>query len=135
VWCVREDGRLQSVLYDDVWEPGHGLTATCASGHLAPDAACACGIYAAREPGEALRYLVGRDELHVVGRVLGRVALWGTVVEGERGWRASRAYPADLDSQAISFLYGLPFAGYSARRSFEEGRNSWDAELSTLRLP
>jgi hypothetical protein len=28
-----------------------------------------------------------------VARVLGRVALWGTVIECERGFRASRAYP------------------------------------------
>jgi hypothetical protein len=29
-------------------------------------------------------------------RVIGRVALWGEVVEGEFGWRASRAYPLEL---------------------------------------
>jgi hypothetical protein len=28
--------------------------------------------------------------------VIGRVALWGTVVEGQLGWRASRAYPIEL---------------------------------------
>ena len=31
-----------------------------------------------------------------VPRVLGRVSLWGDVVEGTRGWRAGRAYPAEL---------------------------------------
>ena len=29
-----------------------------------------------------------------MGRVLGRVALWGKVVECEWGWRGARAYPA-----------------------------------------
>jgi hypothetical protein len=32
----------------------------------------------------------------VLGRVAGRVRLWGTVVECERGWRASHAYPSRL---------------------------------------
>ena len=32
----------------------------------------------------------------MVRRVIGRVALWGEVVEGTRGWRASRGYPAEL---------------------------------------
>jgi hypothetical protein len=29
-------------------------------------------------------------------RVIGRVALWGDVVEGPFGWRASHAYPVEL---------------------------------------
>jgi hypothetical protein len=29
-------------------------------------------------------------------RVIGRVALWGDVVEGSAGWRASHAYPTEL---------------------------------------
>ena len=29
-------------------------------------------------------------------RALPRVALWGTVVEGELGWRGSRAYPQEI---------------------------------------
>jgi hypothetical protein len=29
----------------------------------------------------------------LLGRVAGRVLLWGTVVECEHGWRASHAYP------------------------------------------
>jgi hypothetical protein len=28
--------------------------------------------------------------------VIGRVALWGDVVEGPAGWRASHAYPTEL---------------------------------------
>ncbi len=122
MWCVREDGRLQSVLYDDVWEPGHGLTAACQHEHLAPYAACACGIYAVREPEGARRYLLGRDEPNVVGRVLGQVFLWGTVVEAEHGWRASFAYPARLEPSAaeIARLYGVPVCPTTPTwRSFE----------------
>jgi hypothetical protein len=104
------DGRLQSVLYDDVWEPGRPLAARCEHGHSAPDPTCACGIYAANDPAEARRYLVGRDESGVVGRVLGRVFLWGLVVEGEHGWRAAFAYPAVLDPET-ALLYGAAKGG------------------------
>jgi hypothetical protein len=31
-----------------------------------------------------------------VHRVIGRVALWGSVVDGGLGWRASRAYPTHI---------------------------------------
>ena len=95
-WCLRADGRLQSVLYDNVWEPGRPLVAACPHGHAAPSLECACGIYAARRPEDALVYLTGRDKASVVGRLLGRVALWGLVVEGEQGWRAQHAYPFGL---------------------------------------
>ena len=93
-----------------MWEPGRPLAAVCPHGHTAPDPACACGIYAVREPDGARRYLLGRDDLHVVGRVLGQVALWGKVVEAQLGWRASRAYPASLEPAAaeIARLYGVP---------------------------
>jgi hypothetical protein len=58
-----------------------------------------------------------------VARVLGQVALWGTVVECERGFRASRAYPVriyvpadtgatgSVDWEDVSFdlaRYGVP---------------------------
>jgi hypothetical protein len=33
---------------------------------------------------------------HAVQAVLGRVFLWGSVVECEQGWRAERAYPTAL---------------------------------------
>jgi hypothetical protein len=90
-----------------VWEPRRELVAECEHGHVAPELACGCGIYAAREPEEALRYALGRDEPHVVGRVLGLVALWGRVVEGEHGWRAQRAYPYELELEEVSRRYGV----------------------------
>ena len=50
------------MLYDDLWEPGRPHDAACPHGHHAPSLECACGIYAAREPEDALVYLTGRDE-------------------------------------------------------------------------
>lgn len=39
----------------------------------------------------------GRGSLRAaIGAVIGQVSLWGSVVECERGWRASHAYPACL---------------------------------------
>ena len=98
-WRVVEEGdevRLASVLYEDVWPLDEPLVATCPAGHPAPDFDCTCGIYAARRPELALPYRVGRDDARTVARVLGRVALWGDVVEHRDGWRASHAYPLEL---------------------------------------
>jgi hypothetical protein len=65
--------------------------------HTVPDTSCQCGIYAIDDPCKLNSYLdssyVGRHALH---RVIGRVSLWGTVIECERGWRAAYAYPAHL---------------------------------------
>jgi hypothetical protein len=113
VWCVVRYGaelRLGSVIQDDLWPVGAALLARCRAHeppanrsllrrpdrHVAPAAGCTCGIYAAREPAAAWTYLRGRDEASTVARVIGRVALWGRVVEHEDGWRAERAYPLDV---------------------------------------
>ena len=100
-WTVIEtkDGvRLGSVIYDTVWQPTEQAIAVCHCdrSHDAPAIACTCGFHAARDPVDALTYLHGRDEPHTVSRVLGRVLLWGTVVEHEHGWRASHALPLEL---------------------------------------
>jgi hypothetical protein len=113
VWCVVRYGgdlRLASVIQDDVWPIATPLVACCRAHeppanmlllraparHEVPAAGCTCGIYAAREPAGAWTYLRGRDEPHTVARVIGRVMLWGRVVEHEDGWRAERAYPLDV---------------------------------------
>jgi hypothetical protein len=101
VWCLvrtRDGVRLASVIEDDVWPLGRALVACCRAhgDHEAPNESCACGIYAARDPATVWTYLRGRDEPRTVRRVLGRVALWGRVVEHEHGWRASHAYPVSF---------------------------------------
>ena len=103
VWCVVETRaglRLASVIHEHAWPVAHETVARCDNGHEAPDPACACGIHAAREPAAVLSYLHGRDEPRTVARVLGRVQLWGRVVEHEGGWRAERAYPLDFVADA-----------------------------------
>ena len=100
VWCVvrtRDGLRLASVIQDEVWPDGRELVARCVEHeHPAPQESCTCGIHAARDPELVRSYLLGRDEPGTLTRVLGRVLLWGRVVEHERGWRASHAYPLDF---------------------------------------
>jgi hypothetical protein len=91
---------LGSVVKPTVWPRREPLVAACLHRsllprfrrrtHDAPEAACECGIYAT----ELDR--LGPYVEDVVVCVIGRVALWGTVVECERGSRASHAYPLEL---------------------------------------
>lgn len=99
LWHVAERGgalRLRSPLYRTPWPPRMELVAVCRGGrHPSPDPVCGCGVYGSRTATDAAAYLTkffkSRDD--VLHRVIGTVSLWGTVVECERGWRASRAYP------------------------------------------
>jgi hypothetical protein len=110
----RRRFRLRSVVFDTTWPTDVELTAGCnrlwtrvrnriAWGsdplHEVPVSRCSCGIYATSDPELAAEYLYLYSEVHqphVVYRAVGLVSLWGSVVEGESGWRASRAYPKRL---------------------------------------
>jgi hypothetical protein len=117
VWDVVEHDngvRLCSVAFEAVWQPREPLRAECRrtrtmlawsqlAPHEAPFALCACGVYAARSLDLAARYLsvsllplLAGCRPRTVHRVIGRVALWGRVVEAEAGWRAGSAYPTEL---------------------------------------
>lgn len=112
VWDVVADGpelRLASVGFRTIWEPRQRTVAACRSSaatlawsrldaHGAPHARCSCGVYAVRDPWHAAAYFARPflwrwAEVH---RVIGTVSLWGHVVEGSQGWRASYAYPARI---------------------------------------
>ena len=111
VWdVVLLDGtpRLCSLAFWSIWIPGRAAQATCRRAplegvvaglppHEAPAEACRCGIYATAGLAETLAYSRDvrrrRDTIH---RVVGRVSLWGTVIECEGGWRSSLGYPAAL---------------------------------------
>jgi hypothetical protein len=113
VWRVaRREGRvvLQSLFTGAVWEPAAPLVASCTGGHrsrwapwrkqpndhAAPELECQCGIYGVKSVAAARSYLETPPLLCRDDRVIGRVALWGAVVEGPAGWRASHAYPIEL---------------------------------------
>lgn len=113
VWRVSmRRGRvvLLSLFAGAVWEPAVPLVAACSGGHRSrwapwrkrpndhavPDLDCRCGIYGVRSVAAARSYLETPPLLCRDDRVIGRVALWGDVVEGPSGWRASHAYPIEL---------------------------------------
>ena len=77
----------------------------------------------------------------LVRQAIGRVALWGEVVEGGRGWRASRAYPAevwlpqlDIDGNDVAGVeeIALDLADYGVPVRVCDGHTARDvvAELS-----
>ena len=105
VWRVLPDADgpvLAAAMSGDVWSDGD-QAAECHSGVMLvpryrrprvdahpgeaiPALACTCGIYASLEP-------MAPPHRRVWAR--GRVRLWGRVIEGEKGFRASRARVAD----------------------------------------
>jgi hypothetical protein len=105
VWMLAERGdelRLMPAGSGvDAWEPRRAVVARCGVSslllagigrHAAPDIRCRCGIYAARSLDTFERPRPAWPPAPVVGTV----ALWGTVIEHERGWRGENAYPARL---------------------------------------
>src|ERR671918_2854573 len=65
---------------------------TCAlpiSSHHSPEPGCTCGIHAVKDPARLAR--AGRSTA-----VVGRVAIWGRVIEHSKGYRAELAYPSRL---------------------------------------
>ena len=110
VWVVVPDAdgtpRLRSVVQKTLWPVLQPLVAECCQrrvlakllrrpGHeRVPDPACQCGIYATAL--HELEPLLAEAPWETGARVLGEVNLWGDVIECERGWRASRAYPVRL---------------------------------------
>lgn len=72
------------------WQPREIVEASCRTSrwHDAPDPGCTCGLHATHSV-DVLR----RTRCPAV---LGRVALWGRVIEHEYGYRAQYAYPQRL---------------------------------------
>jgi hypothetical protein len=85
----------------DAWAPRRAAEARCAvppllsfgrAPHQAPAPGCRCGIYASRSFQTFDRPRPAWPPPPVVGSV----ALWGTVIEHEHGWRGRFAYPSRL---------------------------------------
>jgi hypothetical protein len=86
-----EDLRLQPVgPFSRPWSPGRPAEARCERWrfHRAPAIDCSCGVHGIRD-FELLRRVRGRA-------VIGTVALWGTIVEHEEGYRARFGYPLEV---------------------------------------
>ncbi len=113
VWWVllqEQKLRLRSLFFPLLWEPGRHVEAECLQRRLlrpwrrgrphgTPHERCKCGIYATTTLSGAtdyLRVMQPGPPPEAIQYAVGRVSLWGLVIECERGWRASCAYPAAL---------------------------------------
>jgi hypothetical protein len=155
VWTIVETAaglRLGSPLYAQLWQPGTAAFATCRRAedpfarplaeHEVGSPACGCGFHAVCDPVDAFSYLRGRDEPGTVARILGEVALWGGVLTGEAGWRATTAYPVQLytaDRDLVRALapYGIPIRSTecaSATGSKAASGGSWMSSSSVARM-
>lgn len=94
----RERVRLVSPMQALVWPPREPARATCGrsalAAHTAPAAACTCGIYAAESMDRLRR--VGLQLGGLAAGAVGTVAMWGTVVVHQVGFRCELAYPGRL---------------------------------------
>jgi hypothetical protein len=74
------------------WAAGELSAARCASGKLAAECKCGqCGWHAFKDRDQALEEYIRTPKM--VPRVVGTVALGGTIIEHENGYRAEFAYP------------------------------------------
>ena len=101
VWKSDFDGALRSLNDDKVWLPGRPAQAVCyakaSDTHVPAAPGCTCGWYALKEPGQNL---IGVDSRCVIGKV----ALWGRVIEHEHGYRAEFGYPVEVWSASPRIL-------------------------------
>jgi hypothetical protein len=114
--------RLKSKVRDTYWAPRQPTVAKCPkpkATHECPGDNCTCGLYAAK----TLEHLIGEmgyaqyDMDSGVVAVVGKVKMWGKVVEGSLGWRAGYAYPA---------AFYLPFEAW---RFMEPLQNEYGADV------
>lgn len=120
---------LQSITHREAfWQPRATMEAVCPrstgrangvarKGHEVPDSHCSCGLYSAKNRKHLMTmgyHRYGGDLFHVIGRV----ALWGKVIEGSQGWRSQFGYPAELYlpfeawhlAEQLEDAYGVPVA-------------------------
>jgi hypothetical protein len=76
------------------WNPKEKLSATClvTGQHPAPFSGCQCGIWSFKSLDNLIAAIEGKYQSSVIGKV----SLWGRVIETENGYRAQFAYPAEL---------------------------------------
>lgn len=103
---ARRDGglRLIALTREDAWPAGRAMRARCdlPSHGVAPGLECSCGLYAAHAPEALAQAGIGAHNAAVVGRV----AMWGRVIEHELGFRSQMAYPARLRLVCAPCLVG-----------------------------
>ena len=105
-----------------VWKPRQAHEAICPEDpHEVPGDGCKCGIWAVCHPmllQEVAWTFAPPEGIPALPGVVivGQVSLWGRIVEHERGWRASAAYPRHLYAltddpmvaETLRERYGVP---------------------------
>jgi hypothetical protein len=80
------------------WQPRVPMEAICVRhDHEVPDERCECGLYSAKTLDHlmTMRHYYRYDPAKMF-KVIGKVALWGKVIEGTQGWKATYGYPSEL---------------------------------------
>ena len=116
-WKVYNDAgiwKLKAVGMTGVWEPRKAMEAICGASkekHPAPGYGCECGLWSFTTLDDLVPALENYTDL----KVIGKVAIWGRVIECEHGFRSSHAYPTELwllDNQdnleQLGYTYGVP---------------------------
>jgi hypothetical protein len=101
--------RLRSLTQPSFWPPWARMESFCGAEQRlqthpqspGPEAQCECGVWAFRSRDLAERTLLDYAQS---GRTLavGRVTLWGRIIEQELGWRAQFGYPVELEVYGAS---------------------------------
>ncbi len=124
-FSLPDEGLLRPIYMRGlIWKPRQPFEAACPEQvHAVPAEGCKCGIWAVchpmlleevqwtQAPPPGIKPLPGT-------LVVGQVALWGSIIEHERGWRAQFAYPSQLYvlsentllAQALRERYLVPVA-------------------------
>ncbi len=103
-WFVMPGEALLRPIYKRgiVWKPRQAMEAICSEEtHEVPEATCKCGVWAVTDPKNLreVRWVkTPPEDVPPLPGVLivGQVAMWGRIVEHERGLRSSLAYPKYL---------------------------------------
>lgn len=111
-WRVSGE-KLQALGQNDIWEPKKILEAKCstAQGHRAPQKACECGVWGFKSLDNLIAALKAGN--YHKQSVIGKVSLWGRVIETENGFRAQFAYPEELwltssELEELGYAYDVP---------------------------
>jgi hypothetical protein len=146
-WFVLPHELLLRPIYKRglVWRPREPLQAVCPDDlHEVPADGCKCGVWTVCHPmlldeiGWTTAPPDDRSPLPGV-MVVGEVSLWGNIVQHERGWRASCAYPRHLYvftddpmiAETLRERYGVPVewgADAERLRRFLPGEDPEDDE-------
>jgi hypothetical protein len=97
---------LRSCVYAEYWPAGERFEASC-SRHSLPTRACGCGVYGVKSRDEAVRWAFWAGKALPNPIVVGRVNLWGKVLQFSRGYRGQYAYPYELEIPAAGDWSGL----------------------------